>query len=154
MRRKSKTPVQMGQEKNTLIRSRVRFDLTRARKAASIARKEALVLIASNLLRRDHRWNPLPRRHRVLAARKELRGSTVGRRKNASTRKQGKGDEKGGSETPALKEESIYRFGGWDRTDIRALNGGVGCGPPNLAPPEKQCSYNSNLMLQCEDPGI
>jgi len=83
MRGESKAPVQMGKQKNTLVRFRMRFDLTRARKTTPLARKKAIVLVVTDLLRRDDRRQPLSRRHGVLAIRKKSvdTNSSGGRRR-------------------------------------------------------------------------
>ena len=60
MGRKRKTPVDVREKKHALISPRARFDLTWTREATPIARKHTVVLIATDLLRRNNGRHPLP----------------------------------------------------------------------------------------------
>ena len=144
MRRERKAPVEMRKEEYTLIGPRVRFDLTWTGKTTPLARNKAIILITMDLLRRDDGGHPFPRRHVALTIReKEIRwrGRTWRSPEQGvwSRRSAGEGEQEmrvkleEEERSLAVGRRSIYRCRGWARTDIHALNGGVGCGPPNLA---------------------
>jgi len=71
MRRKRKTPIDVREKKHALISPRARFDLTWTREATPIARKQTVVLIATDLLRRNNGRHPLPRGHGALENREK-----------------------------------------------------------------------------------
>ena len=71
MRRKRKTPIDVREKKHALISPRARFDLTWTREATPIARKQTVILIATDFLRRNNGRHPLPRGHGALEIREK-----------------------------------------------------------------------------------
>ena len=62
---KRKPPIDVREEKHPLIGPRARLDLTLARETTPIARDQSLVLVATDVIRRNNGGQPLPRRHSV-----------------------------------------------------------------------------------------
>ena len=71
MRRKRKTPIDVGEKKHAFISPRARFNLTCTGEATSVARKQTVVLITADLLRRDNGRHPIPRGHGALMIREK-----------------------------------------------------------------------------------
>jgi len=72
----------MRKQKNAFVGFGMRFDLTRARKTTSLARKKPIVLIAADLIHRNDGRLPLSCRHDDPPARKEsAETSTSGSRR-------------------------------------------------------------------------
>jgi len=79
MGRKRKPSIDMRKEKHPFVIPRARFNLTWARKAATIARDQPLVLVTPDVVRRNHGEQPFPRRHDA----KKIHGEEACRHKNA-----------------------------------------------------------------------
>ena len=69
----------MRKKKHPFVIPRARFNLTWARKAAAIARDQPLVLVAPDVVRRNDRGQPFPRRHNA----KRIHGKEARRHKCA-----------------------------------------------------------------------
>ena len=120
MRGKRKAPVEVRKEEHTLVGPRVRFDLTWTGKTTPLARKKAIVLVTTDLLRRHDGGHPFPRRHITLTIReKEIRwrGRTQGSPEQGawSRRSAGEGEQEMGvrleeeERSLAAGRRSIYR---------------------------------------------